>query len=149
MSKATLLKQTYWMTDDEDRVSERMLRLAAVIQGRTHNIEIEVKRHQKKRTPEAQGYLWGVCYPLMSDASGYEKEEIHYAMCCKFFGVKVVEIMGQKFERPIRTTSTNEDGEAEWLGSSDFADFTDFVIREAADWYDVAIPPPTPKEVPR
>lgn len=149
MSKATLLKQTYWMTDDEDRVSERMLRLAAVIQGRTHNIEIEVKRHQKKRTPEAQGYLWGVCYPLMSDASGYEKEEIHYAMCCKFFGVKVVEIMGQRYERPIRTTSTNEDGEAEWLGSSDFADFTDFVIREAADWYDVAIPPPTPKEVPR
>lgn len=146
MSRPTLLlRQVYSLNERDSVVDERFDRLRAAIYNRTVPVEIEVRRHQKKRTPEAQGYLWGVCYPLMSDASGYEKEEIHYAMCCKYFGVKVVEVMGQRFERPVRTTSTNEEGEAEWLGSHGFAEFTDFVIREAANWYDVSIPPPTPK----
>lgn len=149
MSKTVLLKQVYRAEDLSRQVDDKLVRLTGVIVGRTFPLEIEVRRFQKKRSPEANAYLWGVCYPLMSDASGYEKDEIHYAMCCKYFGTKVVEVMGEKFERPVRTTTTNEDGELEWLGVVEFAEFVDFVIREAAFWYDVIVPPPTPKQVPR
>lgn len=149
MSNPLQLKQVYWPGDTSDQITAKLDRLKATIFNRGFAVEVSVRRHQKKRTPEANAYLWGVCYPLMSDTSGYEKEEIHFAMCCKYFGSSVMEVMGQRFEKPVRTTTTNEDGEAEWLGAMDFAEFVDFVIREAAYWYDVTVPPPTPKEVPR
>lgn len=150
MSKLTLIKQVWWPNDTDGQRADKLARLMGMLQSRpAFPIEIEVQRHQKKRTPKANNYLWGVCYVYMADASGYEKDELHYAMCCKYFGTKVVEIMGEKTVRPIRTTTTNEDGEAEWLGSGDFAEFVDFVIREASNWYDVSIPPPSPQEVPR
>ena len=147
MSKTTLLKQVYYPDDRPEQTADKTARLIASLH-KEFAVEVEIKRHAKKRSPEANAYLWGVCYPLLSDASGYEKEELHYVMCCKFFGTKVVEVMGERYERPVRTTTTNEDGELEWLDSATFAQFVDFVIREGALWYDVAIPPPSPKEVP-
>jgi hypothetical protein len=150
MSKRVLIKQTYWPGEDSGAQHEaKIARLNGVLINATFPVEVEVTRHQKKRTPEANAYLWAVCYALMSEASGYEREEIHYAMCCKHFGSTIGELMGEKFQRPVRTTTTNEHGELEWLGSGEFAEFVDFVIREALFWYDVVIPPPTPKEVPR
>jgi hypothetical protein len=150
MSAPTLIKQTWWPEDTDAQRDAKLQRLhATVLAQRDFPIEVVVKRHQKKRTPEANNYLWGVVYPLMSDASGEEKEEIHFAMCCKYFGEKVIEVMGERYRRPRRTTTTNDEGEAEWLSPGEFAEFVDFTIREAAFWYDVAVPPPTPKEVPR
>lgn len=148
MSNPLLLKQVYYPNEVQHPRSDKLDRLTTAVQ-REFPVEVQVRRFQKKRSPEANAYLWGVCYPLIADASGYEKEEVHYVMCCKHFGTKVVEVMGERFTRPTRTTTTNEDGEAEWLNVMEFAEFVDFVIREAALWYDVAIPPPTPKEVPR
>lgn len=150
----TLIKQTYWPEDTDAQIHEKRERLNRAmfpVHGQAPNkaIVVEVKLHAKKRSPEANSYLWGVVYPIMSDASGEEKDEIHFAMCCKYFGEKVIEVMGEKYRRPLRTTTTNEDGEAEWLSPGEFAEFVDFTIREAAFWYDVAVPPPTPKEVPR
>lgn len=147
--KLVQLKQVWWPEDTDEQRKAKLDRLLATVVNRGFPVEVVCSRHQKKRSPEANAYLWAVCYPLMSDASGYEKEEIHFAMCCKFFGTRVVEIMGERFERPNRTTTTNEDGEKEWLGAAEFAELIDMVIREAAYFYNVVIPPPTPKEVPR
>lgn len=149
MSKQTKLRQVYYPEDDGRQVDAKFDRLRSVIYTGGIPLQVEVTRYQKKRSPEANAYLWAVCYALMSEASGYEREEIHAAMCRKFFGTTIVEVMGERFERPVRTTTTNEDGELEWLGVMEFAEFVDFVIREAAYWYDVIVPPPTPKQVPR
>lgn len=148
MTNPVLLKQVYYPADTDGQRDDKCERLIPSLR-REFPVEVIVRRFAKKRSPEANAYLWGVCYPLIADASGYEKEEVHYVMCCKHFGTKVVEVMGESFTRPVRTTTTNEDGEAEWLNVMEFAEFVDFVIREAALWYDVAIPPPTPKDVPR
>lgn len=152
MSKQlVVLKQTYYPGSDtpEQRAGKIDRLVNNAILGSNFAIEVEVKRHQKKRSPEANAYYWSVCLALMSEASGYERDEIHYAMCCKYFGSTIGEVMGQKFQRPVRTTTTNEDGELEWLSPGAFAEFVDFVIREALFWYDVVVPSPTPKEVPR
>lgn len=152
MSNPALIKQVYWPGDTDEQLDAKRARLhQAMFPGQQKHpfaIEVTVKRHQKKRSPEANSYLWGVCYPLLSDASGYEKEEIHHLMCCKFFGTKVVEIMGERITRPVRTTTTNEEGEPEWLDPATFGEFIEMVIREASLWYDVTIPPPTPKDIP-
>lgn len=147
--KQSIIKQTYWMDDAPDFVVDKLNRLNAAIESREHPVVVEVRRYQKPRSPEANAYLWGVCYVHMSAASGEEREDLHVIMCRKFFGTKIIDAMGVKYEVPIRTTTHNEHGDKEWLGAMEFAELVDFVIREAAMWYDVAIPPPTPKEVPR
>jgi hypothetical protein len=149
VSNPALLRQTYWPADSSEQRADKVARLVTSVQRTDFAVTVEVKRHQKKRSPEANAYLWGVVYPLLADASGYEKEELHYVMCCRFFGTKVVEVMGQRYERPVRTTTTNEDGELEWLPPGPFAELVDFAIREGALWYDVIVPPPSPKQVPR
>lgn len=141
----SILKQTYWKDDTDEQGSDKLSRLHALLDARQFDYVVEVKRYVKKYSRAAEDYLWGVCYPLMSEASGYEKEELHYTMCCKFFGTRIATIMGTNVEVPMRTTTTNVLGEKEPLGAMDYWDFTDFVIREAATWFDVAIPPPDPE----
>src|SRR5688500_8753366 len=144
MSNPAILKQVYYPEDDTEVVAGKLDRLKYALRQK-FPVEVVIKRKVKTRSPEASNYLWGICYPLMSDASGYDKDDLHAAMCRKWFGTKVIEVMGEKFSIPVRTTTLNEDGEREVLGAVDFWDFTDFVIREAAMWYDVAIPPPDPE----
>lgn len=146
-----LLKQTYWRADTPGQLVNKVQRLVELLspedgRERTQDLVVEVKKHVKSRSREAENYLFGVCYPLMSDASGYEKHEIHNAMLQAYFGTTAVEVMGQVVTKPVRTTTTNEDGEHEVLSAADYWDFTDFVIREAALWYDLAIPPPDPEK---
>lgn len=111
--------------------------------------EVTIRKYARKRTLPANNYLWGVAYTLMSDESGYGKEELHEIMCGKFFGTKVVEVMGVKKRLPNRSTTTNENGDDDVLSTAEFAEFVDFVIREASEHMDLAIPAPTTEQVPR
>lgn len=146
MSAKPLLRQLYWHNDTDrqnaDKVDRAIRALQHISDSADKDWELVIQRYTKKRTPEANAYLWGVVYPLMSEASGYTKEEVHEAICFGFFGAKVVEIGGVRFKRPLRTTTTNEAGEPEWLGSEEFAQLVDYAIQEASINYDVAVPPP-------
>lgn len=144
--KPAVLRQTYWPTDTPEMHADKLHRLEMILAMPDKALCVEVKRHVKSRSREAENYLWGVCYPLMSDASGYEKVEIHDAMCRRYFGTTTTKVMGTQIERPLRTTTTNEHGERDVLSAGDYWDFTDFVIREAAVWYDIAIPEPDPEK---
>lgn len=148
-----LLSQIYWPGDSPEQTQGKWQRaiqaMGSVVFGSDKAWELTIRRHVKKRSCAANNYLWGVVYALMSDASGYEKEELHELMCGKFFGTKVIEVMGVKKRLPVRTTTTDDSGEADTLGTGEFAEFVDFAIREAAIWFDLAIPPPTLEEVPR
>lgn len=140
-----ILRQTYWPDDKSVSRADKIARLLSSIDSAEKAVVVEVKRYQKRRSREAENYLWGVVYPLMSSASGYEKDELHQAMCAKFWGENVSKVMGLTISRPRRTTTTNEDGEKDVLSPADYWDFTDFVIREAAMWFDVVVPEPNPE----
>ena len=144
MSNPALLKQVYYPADTAEMVTGKLARLASSVH-QLYPVEVVAKRKVKSRSREAENYLHGVCYPLMSDASGYEKPELHLAMLHKYFGSKVIDLMGEQLKVPVRTTTTDEDGEKDVLSASAYWDFTDFVIREAAMWYDVVVPPPDPE----
>jgi hypothetical protein len=62
-------------------------------------VRLTVSKASEKRSTNANGYLWGVCYEAIAEWSGYTPEEVH-ALCKAMFieprplnlGGKVVEI---------------------------------------------------------
>ena len=143
MSKNLLLEQTYWPDDDEETMFERAVRLWDMVYDK-HDfpVKVTVKRYVRERRDEAHNYLWGVCYAMMSEASGYTKEEIHSAMCSSFFGTKTIRVGSHFTEAPIRTSTINEDGEPERLDEKTMAELIEHVVYEAATWFGISIPPP-------
>lgn len=104
---------------------------------------LEIKEARKERTPPQNAALWGLAYVRLTEVTGYTAEELHHEFCGRYFGWEVVEIFGQQRRRPRRTTTTNEQGERDVLGTRDFADFYSFVQRIAAEAC-IHIPDPDP-----
>lgn len=109
----------------------------------TKSWRIEVKEVRKERTPPQNAALWGLAYPRLTEATGYTAEELHHEFCGRFFGWNVVTVFGQQRRRPRRTTTTNEQGERDVLGTRDFAEFYNLVQRIAAE-AGIDVPDPDP-----
>lgn len=146
----------HYVFGSDEPMSARIERAARLIRAMTEtvtaeklkrDIEVIVKFKVKPRSLQANGYLWGVCYALIEDETGYEKEELHELMCKMYFGVKHDTMLGGAVERPIRTTTTDENGEPDTLDPEGFGKFIEFVIRRAAQYAEVIIPPPTAREL--
>lgn len=104
---------------------------------------IEIKQARKERTGDQNAALWGVAYPPLCEATGYEPDDLHDAFCRKFFGTVEKWIMGEKVTRPVRTTTTNEAGERDVMPAAEFANFYDMVQRVGAE-IGVDVPSPDP-----
>lgn len=107
---------------------------------------------KSERSLKQNAYLFGVCYPLMSDAFGYEHDDMHTECLKRHFGTKEKKVPkcrdypnGLK-EVPLRTTTIDEDGRRSVLGKMAFAEFVERVRRIAA-FMDVVIPDPDPSLV--
>jgi hypothetical protein len=109
----------------------------------TKSWRIEVKEARRERSTDQNAALWGVAYPPLCDATGYEVDELHVALCCKFFGTSDVQVLGQVITRPRRTTTTNEHGERDVVDRATFAQFYDMVQRVGAE-IGVDVPDPDP-----
>lgn len=104
---------------------------------------VEIKEARKERSGDQNAALWGVAYPVLSDATGYTPDELHDAFCRRFFGTVEREVMGQVMTRPRRTTTTNEAGERDVIGAGDFAKFYDMVQQVGAE-AGIDVPSPNP-----
>ena len=63
------------------------------------------------RAPDAQNQaLFGVAYKVLSDETGYTKDELHEAFCRKFFGTRESIVFGVPVRSPQRTTTRDENG---------------------------------------
>lgn len=104
---------------------------------------IEIREARRERSLDQNSALWGVAYPPLCAATGYDPDELHDAFCRKFFGSVDVFVMGEKVSRPRRTTTTNEAGEREVIDRATFARFYDMVQRVGAE-IGVDVPSPDP-----
>lgn len=90
------------------------------------------------RTSAQNAYLFGVCYPPISQAKGYTVDEIHEWMCGTHFGWDDRECPKtprnpQGIESvPFRTTTRNHEGKRDVLKKAEFSSFVDTVHRIAA-----------------
>lgn len=104
---------------------------------------VEVKEYRKVRSNEQNAALFGVAYPILTDATGYTPDELHEAFCRRFFGSVDRDVMGQTVSRARRTTTTNEQGERDVMPAADFARFYDMVQMIGAE-AGVDVPSPDP-----
>jgi hypothetical protein len=104
---------------------------------------VEIKEARKERSGDQNAALWGVAYPVLSEATGYTPDELHDAFCRRFFGTVEREVMGQLVTRPRRTTTTNEAGERDVISTAEFSRFYD-QVQQIGAMAGVDVPSPDP-----
>lgn len=119
-------------TETRDRV---ITRLSAFLRALPLNKAFRMKVEELKgdRTEHQNNALFGVAYKPLVAVTGYRNEEIHEVMCCKFFGVKVVELGGVVQEKPVRTTTIDENGKRDVIDWEKFSEFYAMVQQVGAE----------------
>jgi hypothetical protein len=120
-----------------DRVAAQIATFVAALDaGRPYRVTVEEAK--STRTSQQNRYLWGVAYKLIADAVGYEVDEVAEFMCGQYFGWTDKRVPKKPSNPegvesvPVRTTTTNENGERSVLNKQDFTDYIAFVHRFAA-----------------
>ena len=109
---------------------------------------VSVEEKKNKRSLEANAYYWGVVVEMISQATGYEAEEVHTYLCGTRWGWKDKRV--PKTPRnpeglesvPVRTTTMNAEGKRSVLGTAQFMEFIEFAVRFAAQKINILIPEP-------
>lgn len=113
-------------------------------------LDIECKKWKPKRSDAQNAYLFGVAYPLLAEAKGYDTEEIHEWMCGQHFGwvdkpcPKTPRNLEGIESKPFRTTTKDENGKRDVMQLESFSAFVGMVQRIGA-LAGVFIPDPVPK----
>jgi hypothetical protein len=110
---------------------------------------IVIKQEADDRTIQQCRYLNGVPYKLLSDKTGYERDEISEYLCGEYWGWRQKRVprtpsnpRGIK-DLPNRTTTTDEVGDRDVLSTKDFWEYVEFCQRFGAQ-HGVYIPDPDP-----
>lgn len=101
-------------------------------------LDITIAAHKSERTGPQNRYLNGVAYKLISDATGFERDDVSEFCLGSFFGWVTVKCPktpsnpnGVK-DVPRRTTTKNEKGERDVLKWDEFGDYVAWIQRFAA-----------------
>lgn len=110
--------------------------------------EVIVRPFRRKRSNDQNAYERGVCCVMLANAVGYDPDDVHEFLCGTYFGWRQVKCpktpsnpAGVR-DVPIRTTTTNPEGEREVLNKQDYWDFVEFIQRFGAE-RGVLIPDPS------
>lgn len=110
--------------------------LAGLSKGRAWRVTVEEMR--LTRSIQQCRYLNGIAYKAISDATGYERDDVSEYLCGLRWGWKQVRVPKTPSnpqgieDKPIRTTTTDETGKRAVLSKMEFVDYVDWVIRFAA-----------------
>ena len=108
---------------------------------------ITIEPYKKPRSSKQNATLFGVKYPPLMEFMGLsgkrEADELHEFFCGEFFGWRSYDIMGKRKQRPIRTTTTDEEGKRSVLKTNEFIDFVEYIDRRAAE-QGCVLPDPDP-----
>jgi hypothetical protein len=96
-------------------------------------IEVILKTWKPRRSDQANRYLFGVCYAIISQETGNEVNDLHEYYLGQFFGWDEYMVMGKKKVRPIERSSKQI--------KARFSELIEFVIAHAAT-LGIVIPQP-------
>jgi len=137
------MSQTFIIHKDVSRINvvKNLIMLIEAL-SETCAWSVEVKRYMRTRSSEQNRYLNGVAYKLLSEHTGYDRDDISEYLCGEYWGWLKKRKPGKKLvDVPVRTTTTNEDGKREVLGWDEFWDYVDYVQRFGSK-HGVYIPDP-------
>ena len=98
---------------------------------------VTVDEAKSARSVQQNNYLHGVCYKRLSDAIGYEPEEVAEYLCGTYFGWAEKRVPKKPSNPegiesvPRRTTTKDEMGKRDVLGKMAFAEYVAFIQRFA------------------
>jgi hypothetical protein len=110
---------------------------------------VSIEESKSSRSILQNAYLNGVCYKLIGDAIGYERDEVSEFLCGTYFGWKEKRVPKKPGcpsgieSVPIRTTTTDAEGRRSVLGKTEFSEYVAFVQRFGAS-KGIVIPDPDP-----
>lgn len=113
-------------------------------------LRVSIEEDKSTRTSQQNRYLYGVCYARISEAIGYEPEDVAEFCLGSYFGWVTVKCPktpsnpnGCK-DVPRRTTTKNEEGQRDVLKWDAFGDYVAWIQRFAAK-KGILIPDPDPE----
>lgn len=121
--------------------------LAGLKAGKAYRIII--KEDTDDRTSQQNRYLNGVPYKLIGELTGFERDEVSEQMCALRWGWREKKVPRTPHNSsgirdvPVRTTTTDENGERDVLDTKDFWEYVEFLQRFGAK-YGCYIPDPDP-----
>jgi hypothetical protein len=113
-------------------------RWLAFIQAQPLPLDVSCAPWKDSRSNEQNALLFGVMYPPIAAAMGYDVDDIHTFMCGTHFGwvdrkvPKTPRNPGGIESQPFRTTTRNEHGKRDVLKKKPFSEFIETVERIAA-----------------
>lgn len=99
----------------------------------TDEFQVTVAPLKKPRSDDQNAALWGVAYRALSDFTGHTPDELHDSFVRAYFGEVEKEVFGKTVVRPVRTTTTDEQGRKRKLSTLEFCNFYAFVQSKGAD----------------
>lgn len=116
--------------------AERALRRAHLRTLTNARVTVEIKRRTSQRSLDQNAWAWGVAYPIIAEAIGYdthEHEDLHYALIAKCFG--------EHFDKRIGAMVPNV--RSSKLNTGDFSHYMEWLVRFAAtDLGGIVVPLP-------
>lgn len=109
----------------------------------TKDWKVETKKAVKERTSAQNRALFGVAYPPLSQETGFTPDELHDAFCRRYFGTVDSDLCGVLLVKPLRTTTKDENGKRDVVGTEVFSAFYEMVKQVGAE-AGVFIPDPKP-----
>ena len=138
--------KTFILHPDQTRDRIRANLFAEIDALPQKRFKVQISEDRRQRSQRQNATLWGVIYPPIMEHMGLrgekDKEDLHEFWCGEYFGWRKTEIMGRETQRPIRTTTTNEDGRRDTLSTGGFMDFCEFIKQRMSD-YGIQIPDPS------
>ena len=118
----------------QDHAKEAMARWVSTFKNGTH-LDIIIRKHKSKRSLEQNSYYWSVCIGILSDAFGYEADEMHMVLRGKF-----LRIHDDKHPDFVIAKSTTK------LDTVEFVEYIEKIQRWAATEHQIFIPDPEKAE---
>jgi hypothetical protein len=105
---------------------------------------LKVNEYHRDRTNPQNSALWGCAYKAIEESTGNEKDDLHDVFCGMYFGWKEETVVGHRKRKPVRTTTTDENGHRDVISTMDLKQFYEFIQRKAAELLGVYVPDPDP-----
>lgn len=110
-------------------------------------LKVTVEEHVPERSARQRASLFGVAYKALMAQMGLsgerEKAELHAFLCGEFFGWRQKQVLGETRKLPVRTTTTNENGQRDVISVRQQMEFYEWIQRKAAEFgFDVPDPDP-------
>lgn len=107
------------------RVDERARFLAYAMTLEGEPVQVIVRKRESQRSLDQNAYIWGVAYPVIAEALGYDKHEhddLHYALVAKCFG--------EHFDKRVGAMVPNK--RSSKLTTKEFSEYMSWLVRFAA-----------------